>query len=53
MPDCQASHTQVLYEDEYILAVNKPPGIATAPRHRFEVCAVLACRRHQLDSACS
>ena len=34
---------QVLYEDAYVLAVNKPPGISTAPRHRFEV------KQHTLD----
>ena len=35
----QRACMQVLYEDEYLLAVNKPPGISTAPRHRFEVSA--------------
>lgn len=28
---------EVVYEDEALLAVNKPPGLCTAPRHRFEV----------------
>eukprot|EP00193_Tetraselmis_chui_P012280 CAMPEP_0177778164 /NCGR_PEP_ID=MMETSP0491_2-20121128/15798_1 /TAXON_ID=63592 /ORGANISM="Tetraselmis chuii, Strain PLY429" /LENGTH=440 /DNA_ID=CAMNT_0019297399 /DNA_START=350 /DNA_END=1672 /DNA_ORIENTATION=+ len=26
---------EVLYEDEYIIAVNKPPGVSTTPSHRF------------------
>jgi hypothetical protein len=26
---------EVLYEDNDLLAVNKPPGIITAPRHRY------------------
>ena len=26
----------MLYEDEWIVAVNKPPGVSTAPHHRFE-----------------
>ena len=29
------SQLQVLYEDEDLLAVSKPPGLRTAPRHRF------------------
>ncbi len=27
----------VVYEDEHVVAVNKPAGVCTAPRHRFEV----------------
>ncbi|KAK9830793.1 hypothetical protein WJX74_007500 [Apatococcus lobatus] len=26
----------ILYEDEWLLAANKPPGIITAPKHRFQ-----------------
>ena len=26
----------MLYEDEHLLAVNKPPGLRTAPRHKYE-----------------
>ena len=26
---------QVLYEDSDLLAVNKPPGVITAPKHRY------------------
>lgn len=26
----------VLYEDEHLLAVNKPAGLITAPKHRFQ-----------------
>jgi len=26
---------EVLYEDEFIIAVNKPPGVSTTPSHRF------------------
>ena len=26
----------IVYEDEYMIVVNKPEGIATAPRHRHE-----------------
>ena len=28
---------QVLFEDEALIAVNKPPGVTTAPKHRFLV----------------
>lgn len=31
------SCVQVIYEDEHLLAVNKPEGIITAPKHRFMV----------------
>lgn len=27
---------EVLYEDEHFIAVNKPPGLHTAPIHRFK-----------------
>jgi len=27
----------VLFEDEHLLAVNKPPGVLTAPKHRYAV----------------
>lgn len=27
----------VVYEDQHLVAVNKPAGVCTAPRHRFEV----------------
>lgn len=27
---------EILYEDEHLLAVNKVPGVLTAPKHRFE-----------------
>mmetsp|Transcript_36794 Transcript_36794/g.103804 ORF Transcript_36794/g.103804 Transcript_36794/m.103804 type:complete len:455 (+) Transcript_36794:406-1770(+) len=26
---------EVIYEDEHLVAVNKPPGVSTAPSHRF------------------
>ena len=29
---------QVVYEDDDLLAVSKPPFVSTAPRHRWEVC---------------
>ena len=29
---------QVIYEDDDLLAVSKPPFVPTAPRHRWEVC---------------
>ena len=29
---------QVIYEDDDLLAVSKPPFLPTAPRHRWEVC---------------
>lgn len=29
---------QVIYEDEDLLAVSKPPFLATAPKHRWQVC---------------
>lgn len=32
-----AAIVQILFEDEWLLAVNKPPGIITAPKHRFQV----------------
>ena len=32
-----AAALQILYEDDWLLAVNKPPGIITAPKHRFQV----------------
>lgn len=28
---------QVLYEDNYVIAVSKPPGLITAPKHRHVV----------------
>lgn len=28
---------KILYEDEHLLAVNKTPGVLTAPKHRFVV----------------
>ena len=36
---------EVIYEDEALLAVNKPPGLCTAPRHRFEVSLCFAEQR--------
>lgn len=32
---CLACALQVLYEDEDLVAVNKPPGVITAPKHRY------------------
>ena len=26
---------EVIYEDEDLIAINKPPGVITAPKHRF------------------
>lgn len=26
---------EVIYEDEDLVAVNKPPGVITAPKHRY------------------
>ncbi len=36
----------MLYEDEHMIAVNKPPDLLTAPKHRWMVRAVLLCARH-------
>ena len=39
-------HVQVVYEDDDLLAVSKPPFVSTAPRHRWEVSPLgLLCRR--------
>ena len=37
----------VLFEDEHLLAVNKPPGVLTAPKHRYAVRAAVATSLHQ------
>ncbi len=37
-PMTQAVMWQVIYEDDDLLAVSKPPFLPTAPRHRWEVC---------------
>jgi len=34
---------QVLYEDDYLIAVSKPPGIITSPKHRHVVCLTFVC----------
>lgn len=26
----------MIFEDEHLVAVNKPPGVSTAPHHRFQ-----------------
>lgn len=31
----------VLYEDEHVIAVNKPPRVRSTPRHRFEGSSVM------------
>ena len=36
------SGRQVIYEDEHLLAVNKPAGIISAPKHRFMVSHIAA-----------
>ena len=28
---------EVIYEDDAIVAVNKPPGVISAPKHRYKV----------------
>lgn len=28
---------EILYEDEHLLALNKPPGVLTTPNHRYAV----------------
>ena len=33
--------SQVLYEDDHLIALNKPPGVLTAPKHRYVVSYVL------------
>ncbi|KAK9787004.1 hypothetical protein WJX73_005248 [Symbiochloris irregularis] len=45
----------VIYEDEHLLAVNKPEGIITAPKHRFmggslvnRIIGYLGCNMHPL-----
>ncbi len=38
----------VLFEDEHLLAVNKPPGVLTAPKHRYAVRAAVASPLHQV-----
>ena len=30
-------HVEVIYEDDDIIAVNKPAGVISAPKHRFAV----------------
>jgi 23S rRNA pseudouridine1911/1915/1917 synthase len=42
---------QVLYEDQHMLAVNKPPGLRMAPRHRFEGGSLLNRMLHHLGTA--
>ena len=38
MTEQRALHAyQVLYEDDYVIAVSKPPGLITAPKHRHVV----------------
>lgn len=37
-PKGVARGVQVIYEDDDLLAVSKPPFLPTAPRHRWEVC---------------
>ncbi len=32
-----AEPLEVLFEDEHLLALNKPPGALTAPKHRYLV----------------
>lgn len=32
---------EVIYEDDDIIAVNKPAGVISAPKHRFTVSLVL------------
>ena len=32
---------EVIYEDEDIIAVNKPAGVISAPKHRFAVSRAL------------
>lgn len=34
---CTPLACQVLYEDDYVIAVSKPPGLITAPKHRHVV----------------
>lgn len=29
---------EVIYEDDDIIAVNKPPHVISAPKHRYKVC---------------
>jgi len=42
---------QVLYEDQHMLAVNKPPGLRMAPRHRFEGGSLLNRMLHHLNTS--
>lgn len=42
---------QVLYEDDHMLAVNKPPGLRMAPRHRFEGGSLLNRMLHHLGTS--
>ena len=28
---------EVIYEDDDVVAVNKPPGVISAPKHRYKV----------------
>jgi 23S rRNA-/tRNA-specific pseudouridylate synthase len=32
-----AEPLEVLFEDDHLLALNKPPGVLTAPKHRYMV----------------
>lgn len=32
-----AEPLEILFEDEHLLALNKPPGVLTAPKHRYMV----------------
>ena len=40
---------QVIYEDDDLLAVSKPPFLVTAPKHRWQVRGALLC---QLCDSC-
>ncbi len=32
-----AEPLEILFEDDHLLALNKPPGVLTAPKHRYMV----------------
>jgi hypothetical protein len=44
-----AEPLEILFEDDHLLALNKPPGVLTAPKHRYMVrpSAVVGPPNHQ------
>ncbi len=36
----------ILFEDDHLIAVNKPPGLLTAPKHRYIVSLTLKIHHH-------